>query len=157
MNQTEFLEQCIRQEETYQFSTFSRGDIWELANDMVEACREFEGPLAIEIDLNGLMVFRYYPEGTNALNEQWLSRKRRTVYATEKSTIRLFAELKESNETLLKDRRLDPMDYADCGGGFPLRLKGGCVIGFIGVSGLPHLRDHKALITGLARYLKKHP
>lgn len=156
MNDKELLQKCIEEEEKYQFSSFSRDDVWELGCDLVEATREFEGPLAVEIDLNGVNVFRYYPAGTGAFHEQWLERKRKTVYTTEKSSLRVFAELQCNGETLLNDMRLDPMEYADCGGGFPLRLKGGCVIGFIGASGLPHLRDHASVIAALDRFFKRH-
>lgn len=157
MDKNAFLEKCIAEEQKYQFASFSRDDVWELGCDLVEACRTFEGPLAVEIDVNGVTVFRYYPAGTGRFNEQWLARKRRTVYTTEKSSIRVFAELEAKNETLLKDMRLDPMEYADCGGGFPLRMRGGCVFGFLGTSGLAHFRDHEALIAGLDRFFKKHP
>ncbi len=157
MNNQEFLQKCIDQEKEYQFASFSRDDVWELGCAMVEAVQEFEGPVAVEIDLNSVMVFRYYPAGTGAFNEQWLNRKRKTVFVTEKSTIRIFAELQMKEETILHDMRMDPMEYADCGGGFPLRLKNGCVIGFIGTSGLTHFRDHEALIAGLDRYFAKHP
>ncbi len=157
MDYTDLLRQCIQEEERYQFSHFSRDDVWELGCALVAATRTMEGPLAVEIELNGTVVFRYYPAGTGAFHEQWLRRKRNTVRVTEHSTLHVFADLASRGVTMLEDMRLDPMDYADCGGGFPLRLRGGCIIGFIGASGLPHLRDHAAVIGGLERYFSVHP
>ena len=151
----EFLQACIAQEQKYQFDFFSRDDVWELGCDLVEATRSFEGPLAVEIDLNGVMVFRYYPAGTCAYHEQWLQRKRRTVCLTEKSSLRVFAELDAKGASMQQEMLLDPKDYANCGGGFPIRLRGGCMIGFIGVSGLEHTRDHAALLAGLDRFFAR--
>lgn len=149
------VRQCAEEEARWCFDSFSRDDVWDLGCALVEAAGAAEGPLAVEIDLNGLTVFSYYPAGTGVFNRQWLDRKRNTVRTTEKSSLHIFAELLAKQDTMLHDMRLDPMEYADCGGGFPLRLRGGCVAGFIGVSGLPHFRDHQVLLDGLARFWKK--
>ena len=53
------LERCIEQEQTYQFRNFSHADAWELGNELVAACSEMEGPLAVEIEVNHVVVFRY--------------------------------------------------------------------------------------------------
>ena len=157
MDYKELLEQSIREEETYVFSDFSRKDVWELGCALVQSASQMEGPIAVEIELNGTLVFRYYPEGTGKFHEQWLARKRNTVRVTEHSTMRIAADLKSRGVTMLEDMRLDPMDYADCGGGFPLRIRGGCVIGSIATSGLPDVRDNAALINGLKIFFEKHP
>ena len=156
MNAQELLTLALEHEQIYQFPEFSRDDVWELGCDLVESCKDYEGPLAVEIDIAGVMVFRYYPAGTGAFHEMWLERKRKTVQLLEKSSLRVSAELKTSGQTLEKDMLLDPMEYADCGGGFPLRMKNGCIFGFVGVSGLADTVDHAALIGGLKRFFIRH-
>ena len=151
------LEQCLQQEQLYQFRNFSHADAWELGCALVSACAEMEGPLAVEIELNHVLIFRFYPDGTGKFHEQWLRRKRNIVNTMEKSSLRCKFELAQSGEDLARDWCLDPMQYAACGGGFPIRLRGGSVIGAIAVSGLPDLRDHAALIEGLRRYFEKYP
>ena len=151
------LERCIEQEQTYQFRNFSHADAWELGNELVAACSEMEGPLAVEIEVNHVVVFRYYPDGTGRFHEQWLRRKRNMVNTVEKSTLRCKFEIEQNHEDLERDWCLSPLEYAACGGGFPIRLRGGSVIGVVAVSGLPDLRDHAALIEGLRRYFEKHP
>lgn len=155
INAQELLALALEQEEIYQFPSFDRSDVWELGCDLVESCKGYEGPLAVEIDIAGVMVFRYYPSGTGAFHEMWLERKRKTVKLLEKSSLRVSAELKTMGQTLEKDMLLDPMEYADCGGGFPLRMKDGCIFGFIGVSGLADTIDHTALIGGLERFFRR--
>ncbi len=156
MTAQELLARTIEEEQTYQFPAFKREEVWELGCDLVESCKEYDGPLAVEIDIADVMVFRYYPSGTGAFHGMWLERKRKTVKLLEKSSLRVSAELKIKGQTLEKDMLLDPMVYADCGGGFPLRMKNGCIFGFIGVSGLADTLDHAALIGGLERFFKRH-
>lgn len=154
MDGQELLTMAIEHEKIYQFPAFSRDDVWELGCDLVESCKE-HGPLAVEIDINGVMVFRHYPTGTGAFNTLWLQRKRNTVMMMEKSTLRVYGELAVSGQTFEQSTTLDTQTYADCGGGFPLRMKDGCIFGFVGVSGLAHTVDHAALIGGLDRFFRR--
>lgn len=156
MDAKELLELALKHEERYQFPRFNRDEVWELGCDLVESCKQYDGSLAVEIDIANTMVFRYYPAGTGAFHEMWLDRKRNTVQLLEKSSLRVSAELKLSGQTLEKDMLLDPNIYADCGGGFPLRMKDGCIFGFVGVSGLADTVDHAALIGGLERFFNRH-
>ncbi|WP_244506482.1 heme-binding protein [Pararhizobium polonicum] len=48
--------------------------------------------------------------------------------------------------------RLPESGFAASGGGFPLMLRGGTMIGTVGVSGLPDLEDH-LLVTNALREL----
>ncbi len=151
------LEKAIRDEEFYRFPTFSQDNIYELACDMLEAFKEFEeGSLALEIDLSGTTLFRYCPTGTGLFNLMWLNKKRNTVKLFEKSSLRVHAEIGLSGEDIEKDMGLNPKEYALYGGGFPIRLTNGCIIGFIGASGLEHTRDHAAVIAGLDRYFRRN-
>ena len=152
----ELLTFALEHEQMYCFPKFSRDDVWELGCDLIESCKEYNGPLAVEIDIAGVMVFRYYPSGTGAFHEMWLERKRKTVKLLEKSSLRVSAELKSTGQTLETDMLLNPMEYAACGGGFPLRMKDGCIFGFVGVSGLADTLDHAALIGGLDRFFRRH-
>lgn len=141
----QLAELCTRQEEQFQFESFSRQDALRLGLQLAEAARAYSAGVAIEITINGLSVFRYFPEGTTLDNSLWLARKARTVSLTGVSSLHAYANLTLSGETL-DDRKLDPRDYAFCGGGFPLLIRGVGMVGVIAVSGLPHLEDH-ALIA----------
>ena len=130
------ISMCAEQEEKFQFEHFSREDAQ---------------PVAVEITVNGLVVFRYFAEGAKPDSELWLARKRNAVDLMETSSLRFFAELEDAGETFA-DRKLDPNEYA-AGGGFPIRLRGTGVIGSICVSGYPdHVDDHQLIINTLAEY-----
>lgn len=149
--------QYAAQEELYQFPSFDREDVWELGCDLVESCRTFDGPLASEIYIGDVLMFRYFPPKTGTLHEMWLNRKRSTVRALGKNSMLVAAELAVQGKTVEDVVQGLPLadDYADCGGGFPLRTKDGVVFGFAGVSGMADTCDHAALVGGLDRFFRR--
>ena len=84
-------------------------------------------PLAVEIEINHVIVFRYYPDGTGAYHEQWLRRKRNLVNLLEKSSQRAYYELEASHADQENDWHLPRSDYAACSGAFPIRIRDGSV------------------------------
>ena len=142
---------CAEQEEKFQFERFSRRDALNIGLKLIEKAEKQAQPVAVEITVNGLVVFRYFMEGSRPESELWLARKRNAVDLMETSSLRFFAELEDAGETFA-DRKLDPNEYA-AGGGFPIRLRGTGVIGSICVSGYPdHVDDHQLIINTLAEY-----
>lgn len=154
MTAKEFYEFCLEQEKKYTFPEFSADDVWELGRTLVEEYDRFSGPLACEIWVNGTERFRYYPKGTGNFHQRWLTGKRNTVTTMEMASMTLKAKFDMNGSTQL-DENLEPETFAVCGGGFPIRIKGGCVIGFIGASGLSDEEDHAAIIAGLDAFWKK--
>ncbi len=153
MDYKELKERVIKEEQLLRFDHFSNEDALEVGMLLIEEAKRRKAAPAIDIVINGYQVFRYGFEGTNNHNTMWLKRKMNTVQVVHKSSLQVFAILKETGEDLLKDWFLDPMDYAAMGGGFPIYVKGTGIIGCIGVSGLPHLQDHGIIVDVLCKYL----
>lgn len=144
------ISMCAEQEEKFQFEHFSREDALKIGLKLHENAKEQS--VAVEITVNGLVVFRYFAEGAKPDSELWLARKRNAVELTESSSLRMFAEMEAAGQTFA-DRKLCGDDYA-AGGGFPIALRGTGVIGSICVSGFDdHLDDHQLVINTLAEYL----
>lgn len=144
------ISMCAEQEEKFQFEHFSREDALKIGLKLHENAKEQS--VAVEITVNGLVVFRYFAEGAKPDSELWLARKRNAVELTEGSSLRMFAEMEAAGQTFA-DRKLCGDDYA-AGGGFPIALRGTGVIGSICVSGFDdHLDDHQLVINTLAEYL----
>lgn len=144
------ISMCAEQEEKFQFEHFSREDALKIGLKLHENAKE--QPVAVEITVNGLVVFRYFAEGAKPDSELWLARKRNAVELTEGSSLRMFAEMEAAGQTFA-DRKLCGDDYA-AGGGFPIALRGTGAIGSICVSGFDdHLDDHQLVINTLAEYL----
>lgn len=152
MNPEEILKQCEEEERTLQFDSFSQTDALELGKLLYETSRKYPKPVAIEIRINHLTVFSFYPDGTNANNTLWLRAKARTVDMTQHSSLYFWADVNISGESP-EQKRMPESEYACCGGGFPLIVKNAGVIGTICVSGLPHTDDHKVITDTLKKYL----
>ena len=147
------LAMCEEQENKFQFDHFSRADALAFGFQLHENAKKQPIPVAIEITINGLVVFRYFPDGALPDSELWLARKRRTVELMEMSSLHFLAWLEVNGESM-ESRKLPANDYAAGGGGFPIRVRGTGVIGSICVSGMPdHMDDHQLVINTLAEFL----
>ena len=107
------ISMCAEQEEKFQFEHFSREDALKIGLKLHE--NAMEQPVAVEITVNGLVVFRYFAEGAKPDSELWLARKRNAGDLMETSSLRFFAEREDAGETFA-DRKLDPNEYAAGGG-----------------------------------------
>lgn len=144
----------LKQEEMLRFDHFSNKIAWELGSFLVQHVYEKGIDLAISIQKpNGNIIFQHYTEGTTMNNQNWIRRKFNTVVLTEHCSIRMWASINAAGETAV-DQGLNPLDYAFCGGGFPIRLKTGEFVGVLLVSNLPHEQDHQFVIEGLQEWLK---
>lgn len=143
---------CMEQEEIYQFSTLSKQNIYQLGALLVENCDQSGVPVAAEIKVNGMLLFCYYPEGTSDYYRAVLTRKHNTANFMEKSSLRFYAENMVKGIDPIKDMLLDPTKLQFRGGGFPIRLKGGCTIGTIAVAGMSHAEDHALIIRALETF-----
>ncbi|MDO4270599.1 MAG: heme-binding protein [Eubacteriales bacterium] len=150
------LAACEEQEQRFQFDHFSREEALGFGLLLHKNASEDGGaPVAIEITVNGLVVFRYFPDGAMPDSEKWLKRKRNSVELMHMSSLHFLAWLTENGETMA-DRKLPADEYAAGGGGFPVILRGTGVIGSICVSGRPdHMDDHQLVINTLAEWLAR--
>ena len=147
------LAMCEEEEERLQFTQFSRADALALGLKIHENAQKQPVPVAIEITVNGLVVFRYFPDGALPDSELWLARKRNSVKLMEMSSLHFLAWLEQNGETL-ESRKLPANEYAAGGGGFPIRLRGTGVIGSVCVSGLPdHREDHRLVVDTMTEFL----
>ncbi|NDL66414.1 heme-degrading domain-containing protein [Anaerotalea alkaliphila] len=151
----EKMEALAAEEQALGFDRFSRADALEVGLLVLKKAKRHPDPIAIEITINGLVVFRHFTEGSLMDSELWLARKRNSVDLMSMSSLR-FKYWLESQEITVADRMLDPNAYAAGGGGFPIRLTGTGVVGSICVSGLPnHLDDHQLVVDALTEFKQK--
>ncbi len=137
------------QEEALTFDAFSRADALAVGLKMIDLAKAYPDPVAVEITINGLVVFRHFMDGALLDSELWLERKRNSVELMAMSSLRFRSWLEMYGKTL-EDRKLDPADYAAGGGGFPILLKGTGMIGSVCISGLPNdLDDHQIVVEAL--------
>lgn len=142
------------QEDMLRFKSFSNKDAWELGAFMVEEGYKKGIELAVSIRrLNGAVVFQHLMENTTQDNQNWMRRKFNTVSLTECSSFRAWAMLGMRGETVAS-RGLSELDYAFCGGGFPVRLESGELVAVVIASNLPHMKDHQTVVDMVSEWLK---
>ncbi|MDD4779401.1 MAG: heme-degrading domain-containing protein [Tissierellia bacterium] len=150
---SEMIELIKHQEESLQFDEFNEEIALKLGLACIEEAKENNIPISVEICMNGSTLFYYRSKGTSDHNSDWLRRKTNAVNKLDMSSLQLFYYLIDAKRELKKDMFLDPMDYAACGGGFPIRIKGVGLVGSISYSALPHLEDHDFVVKVLSKFL----
>ena len=91
--------------------------------------------------------------GSTQDNDVWLQRKGRTVRRFEHSSLYMGQLCRDQGTTLSEKFLLPESEYAAHGGAVPLRVEGAGVVGWMGVSGLPQLDDHRFVVRILKEYL----
>ncbi|WP_310135722.1 heme-binding protein [Paenibacillus amylolyticus] len=147
---------CKEQEAKYRFEELRQQDICQIGEYLKEISMKQEKPVAVEAALGNFVVFRFYPEGRGIYEETWISGKRNTVTAFGISS--KHAMLKMIDKGLKPGHSfsdLDPGRFVLSGGGFPLKLKNGLLVGSLCVSGLHNDVDHNLVIEALDRYFQQ--
>lgn len=150
---SEMIEIIKHQEEMLKFDSFNESVALELGLACINEAKELNVPISIEITMNNSTLFYYRSEGTSEHNRDWLRRKTNAVNKLDMSSLQLYYYLIDAKRQLKEDMYLDPMDYAACGGGFPIRIKGIGLVGSISYSALPHIDDHEFVVKVLSKFL----
>lgn len=149
----ELLKVLEMQEEILQFSHFTHADAWELGNMIVMEARRRNAPVALKIRMNGgQTIYQYDFDGITPYTDALADRKLNAVSHMESSSLHLHMLLRQNEETLA-DMGLDSRLYADCGGGFPIRVEDVGVVGAVAAAGANHVADHDLLVKCISKYL----
>lgn len=141
------------QEQMLRLKHFSNQDGLELGNFLVNYAKEQGISVAIAVrKATGAILFHHLMEGTNSNNQNWMRRKFNTVVLWEHSSLRSWAHERLSGETI-ETHGFSQAEYIQFGGGFPLFLESGELVGVLTISNLPHFQDHRFAVTGLAKWL----
>jgi uncharacterized protein (UPF0303 family) len=147
------LERLLREEQELQFDGFDHETAWALGVALVDAAREADAPLAVDIRRNGHQLFHAALDGTSTDNDAWLARKTRVVDRFGHSSLYVGERARQEGTTFEEQMRLDPDVYAAHGGAFPVAVRGVGVVGTVAVSGLPELEDHAFVVRVLSAFL----
>lgn len=136
-----------------QFESFGFDDAWQIGQDLVAAGRRDSLSIAIDISLNGQILFHAGLPGSSPDNDQWIARKNRVVARFHKSSYYIATLLKQKEKTIEEAYGLPRADYAASGGAVPIRVRGVGVVGTVTVSGLRDFEDHAMAVDALRRRL----
>jgi uncharacterized protein (UPF0303 family) len=145
---------CIlAQESALVFPAFDESTAWAVGSKIREIAVSRGQGVFIDIRLWDRVLFTHAMAGTSSDNEDWVRRKVNVVRRFQCSSYRKGLELKRDGKVLDEAAGCSALDYAPHGGGFPIRLKGGPVIGCITVSNLPQREDHILAVEAMADIL----
>jgi len=147
------LAELAGEERELQFATFDNDDAWALGLALVDAARERQASVAIDITRNGQQLFHAALPGTAPDNDAWIERKTRVVDRFGHSSLYMGQLCREQGTTLAEKYGLDPGRYAAHGGAFPIIVRSVGPVGAVVVSGLPQVQDHRLVVAVLRAHL----
>ena len=145
------LSELLGQEERLQLDRFDHDDAFRLGMKLVERARAAAMPLTIQVTRVHQVLFQAAMPGTVLDNDHWVRRKTATVYRFGHSSFYMGVSCRARGVTLAERYGVDPADYAEHGGAFPVRVRGVGLVGVVAVSGLPQEEDHRLVVETLER------
>ena len=151
------IDLILAQEAKLQFQSLNEVDAFALGIRIRDLAVSRKQGVFIDIRLWDRVLFTHAMAGTTSDNEDWVRRKVNVVRRFHCASYRKGLELKRDGKMLNEAVGCNSIDYAAHGGGFPIRLKGGPLIGCITVSNLPQREDHKLAVEAIAGHLGLNP
>lgn len=150
--ETPTIEALKAEENSLLIPTFHYDFAWTLGSLLRQKAAEQNHPVAIEVRHGADVVFATLLPGATIDNFGWTRRKCAVVHRFHRSSLRVRLEAEANGYDFNQKFGLPVADYVASGGGFPLVLRGGTLVGSVAVSGLPDVQDH-AMITAVLRQL----
>jgi uncharacterized protein (UPF0303 family) len=147
------LAQLLAQEEELQFTSFTNTTAWELGCALVDAAQRDRLVVTIDIRRGDQQLFHAALPSTTPNNDAWIENKNRVVRRFGHSSLYVGTKHRLDGTTLAERERVDPTQYADHGGAFPVIVRGVGPVGTVTVSGLPEADDHRLVVEVLRAFL----
>jgi uncharacterized protein (UPF0303 family) len=148
------LDELLQEEDELELSGFSEADAYDLGTLAVAGGRERQLPISVGVWRAGRQLFHCGLPRSAADNDGWVRRKGRVVERFNHSSMYMSRLCRDKQVTLTERYGLPASRYAAAGGAVPLRVRGTGVIGWIAVSGLPQLDDHRFVIDVLREFVR---
>lgn len=143
------------EQEKLRLDHFDYDFAWELGKAIRDRASAANAPAAIEVSHGRSPVFTTLLPGATIDNLDWTARKRAVAHRFNKSSLAIRLEALEGNYDFNARFRLPPEQFAAAGGGVPLILKSGTLVGTAAVSGLPEVDDHRFVVDAILTLLGK--
>lgn len=139
-------------ETAVRLSTFDYDDAWALGCQMRQAAAARDLPLVIGIVHGQQRAFHAALPGAYPENDHWLSRKMESAKRYGRSSLGVLEFFDATGRDFDTQSRLPAETFAAAGGVVPIQVTGVGVVGFVGVSGLPHREDHAFVMEQLLEF-----
>lgn len=143
------LESLAAEQEELLLDRFDYEFAWTLGQAIRERASAERAPVAIQIRHGSSPIFTTLLPGATIDNLDWTARKCAVAHRFHKSSLAIRLEA-EAGRYEFNDRfRLPKETYVASGGGVPLILRNGTLVGTASVSGLPDADDHRLIVEAL--------
>jgi uncharacterized protein (UPF0303 family) len=122
---------------------------WTLGQAIRALASIEQAPVAIQVSHGLSAVFTTLLPGATVDNLDWTARKRAVAHRFHKSSLAIRLEAEAGKYDFNQRFRLPEEAYVASGGGIPLILKQGTLVGTVAVSGLPDAEDHRLIVEAL--------
>jgi uncharacterized protein (UPF0303 family) len=144
-----------KQEARLVFKAFDELAALNLGQRLVTLALSQAAPVVIDIRTPDRTLFHAALPGASPDNDHWARRKSNVTLRFHKASLRVGETNRLRERGVTPDLGLDPLDYADHGGSFPVRVAGTGVVAAITVSGLKSQEDHDMIVAVLEDLLGK--
>ncbi|NBB50648.1 heme-degrading domain-containing protein [Rhizobium sp. CRIBSB] len=147
------IETIEKQESELVFKRFDEMTALEVGRRLVDLALSQKAPVVIDIRTADRTLFHAALPGASPDNDHWARRKSNVTLRMHKASLRVGEINRARGRSVSPEIGLDPLEYADHGGSFPVRVSGTGVVAAITVSGLKSEEDHAMIVTVLEAYL----
>lgn len=144
-------------EQAVVFDRFDYEDAWQLGCRMRSEAVSRRLPLVIGIVHGDQRAFHTALPGAYPESDHWLARKLATARRYGRSSLAVLEFFTATGRDFDTQSRLPAEQFAAAGGVVPVRVKGVGIVGFVGVSGLPHRDDHDFVLKQLQNFASDYP
>jgi uncharacterized protein (UPF0303 family) len=148
------LELLAEEQQALLLDRFDYDFAWRLGSLMRERAAGAGAPVAMTVAHGSDLVFSVLMPGATPDNLDWAARKRAVAVRFHRSSLAMRLEAEQRQIDFNRRYRLPEADFAASGGGVPLMLRNGTLIGAAGVSGLPDVEDHRLIVEALRSLAK---
>lgn len=149
---THTLDTLAQELQELRLASFDYDFAWRLGALMQAEAAARNLPAAITVAHGTDVVFSCLMPGATPDNTDWAARKRAVAHRFHQPSLAMRLEAERGGYDFNQRFRLPEAQFVASGGGFPLILRGGTLIGTAAVSGLPDVEDHQ-LVTQALRSL----
>lgn len=143
------------QEKRLVFTRFHYDDAWALGSILVGIARERSLPVTIDITRGEQELFHAALAGTAANNDEWMTRKARTVRKYGVSSFLVGLRHRSSGTPFETRPWTNNLQFSAFGGSFPITIADSGVIGTVTVSGLAQEDDHALVVEAIELFLAR--
>ena len=147
------LDTIAQEAQELRLASFDYDFAWRLGSLMQAEATAKALPVSITVAHGTDVVFSLLMPGATPDNLDWAARKRAVAHRFHRPSLAMRLEAEAGGYDFNARYLLPPAQFIASGGGVPLILRGGTLIGTAAVSGLPDVEDHILVVNALRKLL----